>query len=445
MKNCKLDMEHNGGSFMALRYCIHCGKEVSDSAAYCINCGKEVDRSEYLSEKDTNKIVTSKPQQTAQQKKMHIGVKIALGIYIFFIALLIISFFTNGFIADISDIFLVLGFLSFFTIFPLLIISIVKTVKKNPKKKVWWLSFVGTFVSMFVFLIIGAITSCNHEYIVISSKSPTCSESGYRILQCTLCDYERTDREDSVQHSFIETSRLEPSCTHSGNTVFTCTLCKFERTEQEEALQHSFTEISRTTSTFDIAGEIITQCIRCELQEVEVLAKLEREPEPPTPVPEPTPAPELPPVPEPTPAPVPEPSPVPTLIEVTIQTTEDYKSYAIAIDYDKLVRTPDDYIGQILKVTISITQVEERGSGFLSRFRVPRYYGWEENDDWLTLTFNQWHITYELPDRAPRIIVGDTVIFYGEFMGLSEHRRAIGGTRVLIPHLNAMFHDLQNP
>ena len=548
------------GHYMSGNFCSKCNSELLSESSFCTFCGSPVDDFISSNEKITDNELSTKSKQLKSHKRyMPKGVIIALGIIGFAFVISIILAITRG---DVSNTFLFWGILLFLAIFVFLIIAISKTIRKKPGNKKWWMICASSFVLSLTFLIIGALTACNHDYIIINSESPTCAKRGSTVLLCVLCDSERTEFEDALQHSFIEKSRLVPSCTNLGNTIFTCTLCSYEKTEQEEALQHDLSEISRTESTYEIAGEIIAKCIRCEFQEIEVLAMLTREHEL---LPEPEPEPEIEivqevkPPPEPPPATPPAPQPRPAtpsppqpeekseedefkesvlsavqynidvakwlrpqvtglttpnagnyhelsgkllamrvnarlaggddlqkyrtmyyalhwrdkyidefgedsyMVEAesfisslvsandiklvndffiqsqekqqiqNIQNEKEYKASAKTIPYDNLVRMPNDYIGQVLKVKIRVTQVMGEGGGLLSFLRDQGYHGRANN--------NEWYISYVLPDGMPRILEGDTVTFYGEFKGLTEFRRAIGGTRVMIPHLDGKYHE----
>jgi hypothetical protein len=115
----------------------------------------------------------------------------------------------------------------------------------------------------------------------------------------------------------------------------------------------------------------------------------------------------------------------------TIDEEKEYINNAISIGYDNLIRRPDDYKGKIIKVTVKITQIFD-DQGILG-FIYEKGYAGKQGD-------NEWVIKYELSKGESRIIEGDTVTFYGEFDGLQERSRAIGGSKVYIPHLTVKYH-----
>lgn len=117
--------------------------------------------------------------------------------------------------------------------------------------------------------------------------------------------------------------------------------------------------------------------------------------------------------------------------QIQAKIESDYINSANIIDYDSLIRRPDDYKGQIIKVTVNITQIFDSG-GILGFFTEKGYAG--------TQNGNEWIIQYELPEGTSRIIENDIVTFYGEFDGVQERARAIGGSKVYIPHLIAEYH-----
>jgi len=113
------------------------------------------------------------------------------------------------------------------------------------------------------------------------------------------------------------------------------------------------------------------------------------------------------------------------------QAERDYKNSAKTISYDNLMRNPDDYVGEIIKVTIRITQIFD-SSGLLGGLYERGFAGMQGR--------NLWVIQYDLPDDSPRILVGDTVTFYGVYNGVKE-RRETDRTLVYLPHMTASYHS----
>lgn len=107
----------------------------------------------------------------------------------------------------------------------------------------------------------------------------------------------------------------------------------------------------------------------------------------------------------------------------------DYSNKAITIKYEDLVRDPNKYKGDIIKVTIKISQI--MSGGFLTE---AGYAGKQGGDEWF--------IKYTLPEYSPRILEGDTIRFYGEFDDVTEMKRALTNTSVFIPKLNAKYFEL---
>ena len=111
---------------------------------------------------------------------------------------------------------------------------------------------------------------------------------------------------------------------------------------------------------------------------------------------------------------------------------QGFKDSAQTISYDNLIRRPNDYDGEIIKITVRITQIFDRG-GVLGGLYEKGFAG--------TQGGNEWIIIYELPEGASRIIEGDTITFYGVYNGVRERQRAIDGVRVHIPHMTASYHS----
>jgi len=107
----------------------------------------------------------------------------------------------------------------------------------------------------------------------------------------------------------------------------------------------------------------------------------------------------------------------------------EYEKTAVAVDYDSLVRRPDNYSGQIIKVTGRVEQIMGEGSWILkSGYRFLEDSSFDK----------EWFIYYDLPDGDPRILEGDVLTFFGEFNGIEKFSRALGGD-VYIPTLRARY------
>jgi hypothetical protein len=118
--------------------------------------------------------------------------------------------------------------------------------------------------------------------------------------------------------------------------------------------------------------------------------------------------------------------------EMELQAIKDYKNNAQSPSYNDIVRNPDNYKGQVLKVKMKVSQVMGGGDEILSFLYENGYVGKAGG--------NEWFIQYDLPEGASRILVGDTVTFYGEFNGLRTMTR-IMGNKDLIPEIKARYYD----
>lgn len=109
---------------------------------------------------------------------------------------------------------------------------------------------------------------------------------------------------------------------------------------------------------------------------------------------------------------------------------DEYKTKATKIKYEDLLREPYKYKGEIIEVTIKISQIMSGGI-----FTEAGYAGKQGKDE--------WYINYKLSEYSPRILEGDTIRFYGEFDDLAEMKRALTKTKVFIPKLNAKYFELR--
>jgi len=108
---------------------------------------------------------------------------------------------------------------------------------------------------------------------------------------------------------------------------------------------------------------------------------------------------------------------------------QEYKDSAEIVDYSDLIRNPSKYESKIIKVTMSVSQ-ELTGGVFTESGYMGKSNG------------NEWYAHYNIPENSPRILVGDTVIFYGEFTGLKKMTRALTGTAEYIPRIDVKYHSI---
>ena len=107
---------------------------------------------------------------------------------------------------------------------------------------------------------------------------------------------------------------------------------------------------------------------------------------------------------------------------------ERFKETARVIEYEYLLRNPDNYEGLTIRLEVRIAQIMVGGILADSGYRA------YDGDD-------EWFIQFDLPDDTPRIIVGDNVTFYGYFNGLRRVTRVLGNVD-LVPELRARYFEI---
>lgn len=115
--------------------------------------------------------------------------------------------------------------------------------------------------------------------------------------------------------------------------------------------------------------------------------------------------------------------------EVSMSDT-DYKLRAKTMDYKTLAREPNKYVGEIIKITVVISQIMPG-----NKLGESAYRGYDDD-------FNEWYINYRVPKDTPRILDTDIIIFYGEFSGLATITRALTGLDEYVPELKAKYFEL---
>lgn len=132
----------------------------------------------------------------------------------------------------------------------------------------------------------------------------------------------------------------------------------------------------------------------------------------------------------------------PTQTEPPAQSKEDYIADCLELNkdlgYKDLLRNPDNYVGQKVKVIVKISQIMDQ-----SLFSSAKYYfgrtdnnghGWYFDDE---ICFTDGRI-----DDDMKILEDDIVVIYGEFVGLKEFNRALTGSSTEMPVIEFKYIEL---
>lgn len=114
----------------------------------------------------------------------------------------------------------------------------------------------------------GEIETCVHEYELVESKESTCSEKGYTLEKCSLCDKIKKTDKKLLEHNIIE-EVIAPSCTEKGYTLKSCTNCNYEKKENiQEQLGHSFGDWETVKEATELSDGLKTRkCDICKFTE----------------------------------------------------------------------------------------------------------------------------------------------------------------------------------
>ena len=99
----------------------------------------------------------------------------------------------------------------------------------------------------------------------------------------------------------------------------------------------------------------------------------------------------------------------------TTTTTEsidvsEFVAQCVVVSFDELVRNPEEYSGQKLKVYGKITQIQEYDGLDMAML----HEDFDQNKIYLT---ERWEISFIQPENG-RILIDDLVTFYGTFKGV---------------------------
>ena len=127
--------------------------------------------------------------------------------------------------------------------------------------------------------------------------------------------------------------------------------------------------------------------------------------------------------------------------ETTVAETEsedEFKSSCQEIGYKKLLRTPDDYVGQRIVITAEVQQVIDGGL-----FDDSKYYRVQTDNNDSGYYFDDEYFMYDnRVDDDMKILDGDVLKIYGEFTGLETMKRVITGSKDEVPAIKAYYIEL---
>lgn len=120
------------------------------------------------------------------------------------------------------------------------------------------------------------------------------------------------------------------------------------------------------------------------------------------------------------------------------ESEEEFKSSCQAIGYKKLLRTPDDYVGQRIVITAEVQQVIDGGL-----FDDSKYYRVQTDNNDSGYYFDDEYFMYDnRVDDDMKILDGDVLKIYGEFTGLETMKRVITGSKDEVPAIKAYYIEL---
>lgn len=115
-------------------------------------------------------------------------------------------------------------------------------------------------------------TTHEHTYVLSGTQPATCTEVGYNVYKCSVCNEEKREEIPAVGHTYGDpVVTKQPTCTEAGEQIRTCTVCgKATKTEPVAALGHDFehgTVTVVTPATCISTGTAIRKCARCSTEE----------------------------------------------------------------------------------------------------------------------------------------------------------------------------------
>ncbi|HIV00205.1 MAG TPA: InlB B-repeat-containing protein, partial [Candidatus Stercoripulliclostridium merdipullorum] len=106
------------------------------------------------------------------------------------------------------------------------------------------------------------LVACEHEYQMISSTDPTCTEMGRKTYACQHCGDTYIVSAAATGHHYVVAEVTEPGCTTDGVTVYECSRCGDSYTVEVLA-SHKYELTETIAATCTEAGSQVYRCTVC--------------------------------------------------------------------------------------------------------------------------------------------------------------------------------------
>ena len=116
------------------------------------------------------------------------------------------------------------------------------------------------------------VKSCDHTYVDLIIKEPTCAEPGVMESKCSKCgDIYKTEIPATGKHEYTSEIKKEATCTEKGEITYTCTECGDSYTEEIATTGHKYDSTVAEAATCTTDGTIVYKCEVCDDSYTEVI------------------------------------------------------------------------------------------------------------------------------------------------------------------------------
>ena len=97
------------------------------------------------------------------------------------------------------------------------------------------------FLALICFAFSFSMMSCHsHNLVTVEESAPTCTQAGYRKMQCEECNQIVEEEIPALDHDYTETVVSTPTCKSSGKSTFKCSRCGDTYTKTTEKIDHNY-------------------------------------------------------------------------------------------------------------------------------------------------------------------------------------------------------------
>lgn len=159
-----------------------------------------------------------------------------------------------------------------FTLWLLILVGLIKKTDNNLYKFAKWKKGKGWIGLIFIFIGLGALPQCEHNWQCINTIAATCHSKEIKIYQCLECKIEEKRIGNSLGHNWKVEKEIQPTCVLDGEIIYKCELCNENKKEEIKSknIPHDWKVEKEIQPTFLERGCRTLKCKKCLKEKEEI-------------------------------------------------------------------------------------------------------------------------------------------------------------------------------